>query len=193
MSSVQRVLHSMWTHSSLHRFTTVVEKRMIMRANKYIQPLDQMERISRTALGKQLDEILDRVDKENVGFVISDEGKKDLVLCPAYWFTFAFDEDFGCIVNSALRYSIGRHTYMPSVVMDFVRKYLAVMDTRTVSVMIEDIEREIADERLDYREEWISLQNELRARYKIMLNKDAGVDMAVEKKNSKKRDDFQCK
>jgi hypothetical protein len=59
--------------------------------------------------------------------------------------------------------------------------------------MIEDIEREIADERLDYREEWISLQNELRARYKIMLNKDAGVDMAVEKKNSKKRDDFQCK
>lgn len=45
MSSVQRVLHSMWTHSSLHRFTTVVEKRMIMRANKYIQPLDQMERI----------------------------------------------------------------------------------------------------------------------------------------------------
>jgi hypothetical protein len=166
---------------------------MIMRANKYIQPLDQMERISRTALGKQLDEILDRVDKENVGFVISDEGKKDLVLCPAYWFTFAFDEDFGCIVNSALRYSIGRHTYMPSVVMDFVRKYLAVMDTRTVSVMIEDIEREIADERLDYREEWISLQNELRARYKIMLNKDAGVDMAVEKKNSKKRDDFQCK
>jgi hypothetical protein len=87
-----------------------------------------MERISRTALGKQLDEILDRVDKENVGFVITDEGKKDLVLCPAHWFTFAFDEDFGCIVNSALRYSIGRHTYMPSVVMNFVRKYLAVME-----------------------------------------------------------------
>lgn len=54
---------------------------------KFLQPLDQMERISRTALGQQLDEILDNVDKNNVGYVITDEGKSDLVLCPAHWFT----------------------------------------------------------------------------------------------------------
>ncbi len=44
---------------------------------KYIQPLDQMARISRTELGEKLDEILDKADKDNVGFVITDEGKDD--------------------------------------------------------------------------------------------------------------------
>ena len=86
-----------------------------MNEYKYLQPLDQMERISRTVLGDQLDELLEKIDKENIGYVITDEGKDDLVLCPAQWFSFVFDDDFGCIVNSALRYSIGRHTYMPSV------------------------------------------------------------------------------
>ena len=79
---------------------------------KYIQPLDQMARISRTELGEKLDEILDKADKDNVGFVITDEGKDDLVLCPIRWMKCIYDDDFGCIVNSALRYAIGRHTYM---------------------------------------------------------------------------------
>lgn len=39
---------------------------------KYLQPLDQMERISRTVLGDQLDELLEKIDKENIGYVITD-------------------------------------------------------------------------------------------------------------------------
>ena len=116
---------------------------------KYIQPLDQMARISRTELGEKLDEILDKADKDNVGFVITDEGKDDLVLCPIRWMKCIYDDDFGCIVNSALRYAIGRRTYMPSVVMEFVRKYLSVLDSKTICVMIEDIEREAEFETLD--------------------------------------------
>ena len=116
-----------------------------MNEYKYLQPLDQMERICRTVLGDQLDELLEKIDKENIGYVITDEGKDDLVLCPAQWFSFVFDDDFGCIVNSALRYSIGRHTYMPSDLMGFVRRYLDVMDTRTISVMIEDMQNSSVD------------------------------------------------
>ena len=58
---------------------------------KYLQPLDQMERISRIELGEKLDEILDKVDKDNVGFVITDEGKDDLVLCPIRWIECAYE------------------------------------------------------------------------------------------------------
>ena len=57
-----------------------------MNEPRYIQPLDQMARISREEFGKQLDEILDIVTRDNVGYVITDEGKDDLVLCPAHWF-----------------------------------------------------------------------------------------------------------
>jgi hypothetical protein len=138
---------------------------------KYIQPLDQMARISRTELGEKLDEILDKVDKDNVGFVITDEGKDDLVLCPIRWMKCIYDDDFGCIINSALRYAIGRHTYMPSVVMEFVRKYLSVLDSKTICVMIEDIEREAEFETLDKRGDWLKLRDDLKAYYSEMLQK----------------------
>jgi len=58
---------------------------------RYLQPLDQMARISRIELGEKLDEILDKVDKDNVGFVITDEGKDDLVLCPIRWIECAYE------------------------------------------------------------------------------------------------------
>ena len=107
---------------------------------------EDMPHISRLELGDKLDEILDRVEKENIAFLITDEGKKDLVLCPAIWFDPYTDLDFGLIVNSAIRYSIGRMTYMPSTVRDFTIRYMPMLDDKTVQVIIEDITKE-----LDYR------------------------------------------
>ena len=139
---------------------------------KYLQPLDQMARVSRAELGNRLDDILDIVDRDNVGYVITDDGKDDLVLCPARWINCIYDDDFGCIINSALRYAIGRHTYMPSVVMDFVRKHIDMLDSRTVSVMIQDIEREAEQETLDQLDDWMKLRDDLKAHYVAMLQKD---------------------
>ena len=135
-----------------------------MNSKHFLQPLDTMERISRQDLGNNLDELLEKINKENVGMVITDEGKDDMVICPAHWFMCTFDDDFGCIMNSALRYAIGRQTYMPSTVMDFTRKYLHTLDTRTISVMIEDIDREVSDEKLYEREGWIQLRDDLKNR-----------------------------
>ena len=142
---------------------------------KYLQPLDQMARISRMNLGEKLDEILNKVDNDSVGFVITDEGKDDLVLCPIRWMECIYDDDFGCIINSALRYAIGRHTYMPSVVMEFVRKYISVLDSRTICVMIEDVEREAEFETLDKRSDWLRLRDDLKAHYSEMLQKSENI------------------
>ena len=64
------------------------------------------------------------------------------------------------IVNSAVRYSIGRNTYMPGVISDFVTKYLFVLDTRTLDSIIGDITREIdfADGELPQIKLWIDLK-----------------------------------
>ena len=88
----------------------------------------------------------------------------DVVLCPAHWFDFCFDNDFGCIVNSALRYAIGRHTYMPGVVRDFIRKYMNVLDSRTLVVAIRDIDEELRLGDLDEANEWSLLRSELQTR-----------------------------
>ena len=132
---------------------------------KYLQPLDEMKRITRQELADNFDEILDTVEKDSVGFIIKDpDGKNDVVLCPADWFNFCFDDDFGCIVNSALRYAIGRHTYMPSVVRNFIRKYMNVLDSRTLVVAIRDIDEELRLGDLDEANEWSLLRSDLQAR-----------------------------
>ena len=136
---------------------------------KYLQPLDEMKRITRQELADNFDEILETVEKDSVGYVIKDpDGKNDVVLCPADWFNFCFDDDFGCIVNSALRYAIGRHTYMPSVVRDFIRKYMNVLDSKTLVVAIRDIDNELRLGDLDEADEWSLLRSELQARLNEM-------------------------
>ena len=130
----------------------------------YLQPIETMQRISREELAEKLDELLDIVAKDNVGFVITDQGKDDLVLCPANWFNIYYDNDFGCIINSAVRYSLVRSSYMPSTTVRFVLRNLMVLDTRTIVVMIRDIDREIADEKLPYRDVWVSLKIALEDR-----------------------------
>jgi hypothetical protein len=131
--------------------------------SKYLQPLDVMKRITRQELADHFDEILETVETDSIGYVVKDpEGTNDVVLCPARWFDFCFDEDFGCIVNSALRYAIGRHTYMPSVVRNFIRKYMTVLDAKTLVVAIRDIDSELRIGELDDADEWSLLRSELQ-------------------------------
>lgn len=48
--------------------------------------------------------------------------------------------DFGAILNCAVRYCIGRHTYMPHLVMDYITPLLPALDDRTLYVMEKDID-----------------------------------------------------
>ena len=135
-----------------------------MKLINFLQPVETMKRVSREELAEKLDDLLEVVNKENVGFVITDEGKDDLVLCPAKWFDLYYDDDFGCIINSAVRYSLGRSSYMPSTTVKFVLKYIMVLDVRTITVMIEDINRSLVDEQLPYKDTWLSLKYALEDR-----------------------------
>ena len=45
-----------------------------MKLREY-HPLSEMERVPAEELPKRLDELFDRMDKENVGFVVTEEGK----------------------------------------------------------------------------------------------------------------------
>lgn len=127
---------------------------------RFCQSVSEMEHIPIAELGSRLDELLERCNKENVGFVIDDE-HKSYVLCPARWITPCFDEEFGCIVNSALRYAIDRHTYLPSVIVNFVRRHIDALDIKTLSTIIEDIEKELRMNSNIYEPDmWRSLQQD---------------------------------
>ena len=140
---------------------------------KCLQPFEEMARISRVDLGNRLDEILDIVTKDDVGYVITDEGKKDLVLCPAEWFEGIYDDDFACIIHSALRYAIRRETYMPSVIRGFIRRHMSALDARTIAIMIDDIERDAEKNSPNKQAEWLKLRDDLVARFDALHPKDA--------------------
>ena len=127
---------------------------------------ESMERISRQHLCDNLDSILETVSRESIGFVITDAGKDDLVLCPASWLSPLASEGFGCIVNSAVRYSIGRDTYMPDVAVQFILDHMNLLDLRTVTVIYRDIQKALENENLPHRETWVSLMYTLETRLK---------------------------
>lgn len=136
-----------------------------MQTFRYLKPLDTMERITRQKLCDDFDNVLDRVDKEDIGFVIlNDEGKDGYVLCPARWMEYCFDDGFGCIINSALRYAISRKSYMPGVVVDFIRKHINIIDTKTIYVAIKDIDQELKMNSVDDPEMWLTLKKALEDR-----------------------------
>lgn len=49
------------------------------------------------------------------------------------------DDNFGAVLNCAIRYSLGRQTYMPHLVMDFSRPLLPFLSSRTLWCMARDI------------------------------------------------------
>lgn len=49
------------------------------------------------------------------------------------------DDDFGCVLNCAVRYALGRQTYMPSVVINFILPLLPHLSNRTIYVFDQDV------------------------------------------------------
>ena len=50
------------------------------------------------------------------------------------------DEYFGTICLCALRYALGRQSYMPGIVQDFIRSHINEIDQSSIKVMLRDIE-----------------------------------------------------
>lgn len=141
-----------------------------MRRWDYVEASEIMGKVDRQEFSSHLDDFLESVKKKQVGYVIAEaDGKNECVLCPADWMGFHFDNDFGCIITSAIRYSINRQTYMSDIVVRFVRKYMNVLDTNTIKVALEDIEREIEWGTADDPVLWRKLKEELLSRQAYML------------------------
>ena len=140
---------------------------------RYLKPLDSMERITQQDLCNKLDYYFDRIENEDIGFVIlNDAGCDQFVLCPAAWMEYQFDKDFGCMIISALRYAIRRSTYMPNIIVDFIRRYITILDTNTLKTAIEDINSELSWGGVNDPGLWRSLKDELLARQTFLLEAD---------------------
>lgn len=58
------------------------------------------------------------------------------------------DENFGSILICAVRYALGRKTYMPSVVVDFITPIVRYIDSKTLAVISKEIKSAAKDNKL---------------------------------------------
>lgn len=69
------------------------------------------------------------------------------------------DGDFGLIVCSAVRYAIGRYTYLPPTVIAFVIDNIALLSNQDINNIIQDIGRETKLGPKDLEKEWLDLKD----------------------------------
>lgn len=123
---------------------------------------ETMERISRQELADNLDAVLDRVLRENIGLVITDAGKDDLVLCPSSWLDPFHTEDFGSVINCALRYAMHAEDKESEAVIRYLRHRCGILDEKTLSVAVADLDKELKQPSLKNPQVWQELQGMFR-------------------------------
>ena len=135
--------------------------------HRKMPPLSEMERIEQSLLGEKLDEMLDRIEKEDIAYVITEDGKDKLVLCPYRWFEENFPDDVGCVVNSAIRRELTSESENADAVRQFIWKHYGAFDDHTLAAAVKDIEYYLTSPLFQVcnAEEWrrlqAALQNEL--------------------------------
>lgn len=82
----------------------------------------------------------------------------------------AVTQDFELMMISALRYAIGRYTYMPSVTIEYIRYLIPQLSAKTLFVMKRDIDEEIEHcermgRELYMNKEWAKLAEEIGDMY----------------------------
>ena len=82
----------------------------------------------------------------------------------------AITQDFELMMISALRYAIGRYTYMPSVTIEYIHYLIPQLSAKTLFIMQRDIEEEIEryqriERELYMAKEWKKLAEEIGDMY----------------------------
>lgn len=77
------------------------------------------------------------------------------------------DDDFGTICVCAVRYALGRQTYMPTLVQDFVLRYITQINRNSLVTMERDVEDAetwggYGDERID-KPRWLNFLAKIKA------------------------------
>lgn len=77
--------------------------------------------------------------------------------------TVEMDENFQEILVSAVRYALGRMTYIVGLTVDYIMPMIRNLDLKYINIMIDDIDRQ-REYGMDMdKDEWMKLLGRLRA------------------------------
>lgn len=90
-------------------------------------------------------ELLNQAAKDWQPLRVAMEDGKEFLLFPQELLAPLCDNDFRLIVLSAMRYAMGRDTYMPLVVTDYIKRHIWLLDDKFLVLAANDIRRHFED------------------------------------------------
>lgn len=113
--------------------------------NYEVKPFQDCEPVTIDELKNHTSELLDRATAERQPLRVYMEEGKEFLLFPQELLAPLCDNDFRLIVLSAMRYAMGRNTYMPLVVTDYIKRHIRLLDDKFLALAANDIRRHFED------------------------------------------------
>ena len=108
-------------------------------------PFRDYASISVDDLKDQANSLLNLVAEEQRPLRVLMNSGKEFLLFPQDMLAPISDSDFRLILLSAMRYAMGRKTYMPSVIADYIKRHLQLLDDKFLTLAADDIQRYLED------------------------------------------------
>ena len=113
--------------------------------NYEVNPFQDYESITIDELKDQANSLLNLVTEEQQPLRVCMNNGKEFLLCLQDLLAPICDADFRLILLSAMRYAMGRNTYMPAVVSDYIKRHLRFWDDKFLALAADDIQRHLED------------------------------------------------
>lgn len=136
------------------------------------KPFHGYEAITVDELKDQTNSLLNLVTEELRPLTVTMENGKEFLLFPRELLAPLYDHDFRLILVAAMRYAMGKNTAISLTVAQYIRRYLRLLDTKTLTLAVNDIRSHLTDygEREPNPDLWQSLLAILEAQQKGELS-----------------------
>lgn len=108
-------------------------------------PFQDYASISVDDLKDQENSLLNLVTEEQRPLRVFMNNGKEFLLFPQDMLAPISDPDFRLILLSAMRYAMGRKNLMPSVVADYIKRHLQLLDDKFLTLTVDDIRQHLED------------------------------------------------
>lgn len=143
--------------------------------NYEVKPFHDYESITIDDLKDKTNSLLNLVTEEQRPLRVSMKNGKEFLIFPQDLLAPLCDHDFRLILIAAMRYAMGRNTYMPMVIADYIKRHIQLLDDKFLVLAADDIRRHFED----YREHepnpnlWQGLLEALEAQRRERITRPA--------------------
>ena len=111
--------------------------------NYEVNPFQNYESITIDELKDQTNSLLNLVTEEQRPLRVCMNNGKEFLLFPQDLLAPICDSDFRLILLSAMRYAMGRNTYMPEVVSNYIKRHIQLLDDKFLVLAADDIRQHL--------------------------------------------------